>query len=147
MQSLRPVDLLNSLTIFLPIVLVYSTHPPVSVLVRIPNTLLAAIFSDTWVNSIVRLLELLFMLRFKTKRRIFQPLLARHLKAEFRSAQNRPHIVMSQIKTNIRKDRNINRLPIHYAPIKQGLMLGSPNPQLNNVAEESLDISTFRVLT
>ena len=54
---------------------------------------------------------------------------------------------MSQIKTNIRKDRNINRLPIHYAPINQGLMLGSPNPQLNNVAEESLDISTSRVLT
>jgi hypothetical protein len=26
-------------------------------------------------------------------------------------------------------------------------MLGSPNPQLNNVAEETLDILTFRVLT
>ena len=147
MQSLRPVNLLISLTIFLPIVLVYSTYPPVSVLVRIPNTLFAALFLDTWVNSVVRLLGLLFMLHFITKRRIFQPLLARHLKAEFRSAQNLPYAVMSQIKTNIRKDRNINRLPIHYAPIKQGLMLGSPNPQLNNVAEESLDISTFRVLT
>jgi hypothetical protein len=147
LQSLRPVNLLISLTIFLPIVLVYSTYPPVSVLVRIPNILFAALFSDTWVNSVVRLLELLFMLHFKTKRRIFQPLLARHLKAEFRSAQNLPYTVMSQIKTNTRKDRNINRLPIHYAPINQGLMLGSPNPQSNNVAEESLDISTFRVLT
>ena len=147
MQSLRPANLLISLTIFLPIVLVYSTYPPVSVLVRIPNILSAALFSDTWVNSVARSLGLLFVLHVKTKRRIFQPLLTRHLKAEFRSAQNRPYIVMSQIKTNIRKDRNINRLPIHYAPIKQGLMLGSPNPQLNNVAEESLDISTFRVLT
>ena len=91
--------------------------------------------------------KLLLVLHFKTKRRIFQPLLARHLKAGFTSAQNSPRIVIPQIKTNIRKDRNINRLPIHYAPINQGLMLGSPNPQLNNVAEESLDISTSRVLT
>ena len=102
-----------------------------------------------YMGSILLLVKdkLLLVLHFKTKRRIFQPLLARHLKAGFTSAQNSPRIVIPQIKTNIRKDRNINRLPIHYAPIKQGLMLGSPNPQLNNVAEESLDISTFRVLT
>lgn len=53
---------------------------------------------------------------------------------------------MPQLKTNTRKDRNINRLSVHYAQ-KLGLMLGSPNPQTNNVAEETLDISTSEVLT
>ena len=33
----------------------------------------------------------------------------------FTATQNLPRIVMPQLKTNIRKDRNINRLSIHYA--------------------------------
>ena len=49
--------------------------------------------------------------------------------------------------TNIRKYRNINRLSIHYPLFKQRLVLGSTNPQTNNVAEETLDISAWQILT
>jgi len=101
-----------------------SAHAPATIRINgvsmpINNQVLppeATLFLDTWMQFCrLSLDKLLLVLHFKTKRRIFQPLLARHLKAGFTSAQNIPCIVIPQIKTNIRKDRNINRLPIHYA--------------------------------
>lgn len=80
LHSLRPVDLPSSLTICLPIVLVFSTYPPVSVLVRFPKVLFATLFLDTWRHfGRLDFSKLLFALHFITKRRIFQPLLAKRL--------------------------------------------------------------------
>ena len=82
-QSLHPANLPISLSICLSIVLVYSTYPPVSVLVRFSNILVTTFFSDTWDRfNCSPFGKLLFVLHVKTKRRISQPLLARHLKAQ-----------------------------------------------------------------
>jgi len=49
LENLRPANLPSSLSICLSIILVYSTHPPVSVLVRIQYSLTTTIFLGTWV--------------------------------------------------------------------------------------------------
>lgn len=147
MHSLRPVNLPSSLTICLPIVLVYSTYPPVSVLVRISYALFAPLFSDTWVQSDCPITRAFIrVLLYNEKADLPTPSSSTLKSCNFTARPNLPHIVSTQIKTNIRKDRNINRLSIHYARLT-GLMLGSPNPQMNNIAEETLDISTSEVLT
>ena len=109
-QNLRPDNLPSSLTIFLPNTLVYSTYPPVLVLVRISCILTATLFLDTWVNSISQpKARILFVLHFKTKKRICQFLLARHLNPEYHF-KTKPTISRhAPNQTNTRKDRNINR--------------------------------------
>ena len=91
--------------------------------------------------------RLLFVLHFITKRRIFLPLLARHLKAQslrlwMFHTSSRPNLKRILERTGI-----LTGHPSTTPPYNRGLMLGSPNPQTNNVAEETLDISTWQILT
>ncbi len=147
LHSLRPVSLPISLIIFLPIALVYSTHPPVSVLVRIPSVLVATLFSSVWGQLDCPVFtKLLFVLHFKTKRRICQSLLAKHLKVAISLPLPTYH---SASRPNLK--RTLERIGIltdypSATPIITGLTLGSPNPQSNNVAVETLDVSALRIL-